>query len=359
MACGWFHRIFFPPKLVDIGADGPPSNYASLAGSTQRIGFVKLRLEPPSSIQSWADCGLVFLNHEFLRVLGAIVWIVLCGLIETFLAELSDMRYSFTTGERNFQIVNYLLTTTIIYTVVAFLLQSPDWTTRWIILRRWLVIMGFLYVFRGITLVVTQLPSPLYDNCQPDPISVNGSPAARFSFLIDIIGGTAMTCTDNIFSGHTSVMMSCVMVWRIHSRIRRPFSWLAYLIVAAGLLMILFTRFHYTIDVLLAIYIVYTTWTIYMRCIQDASLRYMFGFSQHTTLDLFKSRIPTTNASAVYEYLTWQPHPLGKTWLMWFCIYADGLDIRLRAMGVFDERGQWQDCKKYAGTTDHPMTRIV
>jgi hypothetical protein len=43
------------------------------------------------------------------------------------------------------------------------------------------------------------------------------------------------------------------LIWRVHSRCKRVVSWVLYLIASAGILMILFTRFHYSIDVLLAI----------------------------------------------------------------------------------------------------------
>jgi hypothetical protein len=50
----------------------------------------------------------------------------------------------------------------------------------------------------------------------------------------------------------------------------------------------------------------------------------------------------TTDAIAIFDYLNWQLNPLGCTWLLWVCMYADGLDIRLRAFGTFDRHGQWK-----------------
>ena len=115
------------------------------------------------------------------------------------------------------------------------------------------MIMGIIYIFRGMTLVVTTLPSSRIDHCIPPTVSLNGSISERFAFLFQQLTSSTSPCTDNIFSGHTSFMISCAMVWRIHSRIRRIYSWIAYILVLVGLLMILFTRFHYTIDVILAI----------------------------------------------------------------------------------------------------------
>ncbi|CAO3600508.1 unnamed protein product [Absidia cylindrospora] len=159
-----------------------------------------------------------------------------------------------------------------------------------------------------------------------------------------MIGGSINPCTDQIFSGHTSAMMSCVMVWRIHSRMRIFYTWILYALALTGMLMIIATHFHYTIDVLLAIFIVYTIWNIYMRYIQDATLRYTSEHTpRHLNMDVLRpSQGNTTDAIAIYDYLNWQLNPLGSTWLLWVCMYADGLDIRLRAFGAFDRHGQWK-----------------
>lgn len=69
-------------------------------------------------------------------------------------------------------------------------------------------------------------------------------------------------------------------------------------------------------------------------------------------MDLFTSHYTGGgDAARMYEYLNWQPHPLGKKWLMWACMYVDGLDIRLRAIRVFDEHGNWQQKNLSASAT--------
>ncbi|KAI8367940.1 PAP2 superfamily C-terminal-domain-containing protein [Choanephora cucurbitarum] len=350
-----FRRFaFLTKKLNRIETKEAPTVIARFSSEKQSIGFINLRLSPPVQIRALKDIYSIFFSHEFARVIMILIWLILCGLIETFMAQLSDMRYYElpTTSKHplrdllhdafprvaDTQIVNYLLTTTLLYTLVGFAVQSPDWTTRFIVLRRFGFIMGFIYVFRGITLLVTTLPSSLIDECRPPEIELTGTVGQRFGFLLSVIGGSALTCTDNIFSGHTSMMVSCCMVWRVHSKLRRPFAWILYLIATAGILMILFTRFHYSIDVVLAIYITYTAWNIYLQYIQEASMKYMFGRTGHSALETFQSEL-TSDAILTHEFLAWQPHPLGKDWLMHFFMYVDGLDIRLRALGVFDEKG--------------------
>ena len=71
-----------------------PSSIAPWIDSWEKIGFIKLPLEPPTRIESYHDIIYLFLNHDFLRVIMAILWFIFCGFIESFLAQLSDIRYS-------------------------------------------------------------------------------------------------------------------------------------------------------------------------------------------------------------------------------------------------------------------------
>lgn len=171
----------------------------------------------------------------------------------------------------NYQIVNYLLTTCVVYTVTGFALQSPDWSTRLTLLRRWTFLLGLLYIFRGLTLFVTTLPSSLLDECRPPETELTGTVGERFGFIYNVVAGSALGCTDNIFSGHTSVMMSCVILWRVHSRMRRVFSWLLYGLAFSGITMIILSRFHYTIDVLLALC------NLFLFCVCDDRLIMLYS----------------------------------------------------------------------------------
>lgn len=87
-------RFLLRTSIIERGAGLSPTGVAPWADSKQRIGCIKLRLEPPVHIQSWRDVVDIFMNHEFLRVVLAIAWIIVCGLIESFLAQLSDMRFA-------------------------------------------------------------------------------------------------------------------------------------------------------------------------------------------------------------------------------------------------------------------------
>jgi hypothetical protein len=78
-----------------------------------------------------------------------------------------------------------------------------------------------------------------------------------------------------------------------------------------------------------------------MRCIRDATVHYVLGHGLHTEMSVFDTNGGMT-AKEKYQYLVCQPHPLGSRILMWICMYADGLDIRLRSLGTFDSRGKWR-----------------
>ncbi|KAG1145043.1 hypothetical protein G6F37_000642 [Rhizopus arrhizus] len=362
-------QFFYTEHLADIGAHQSPFVHAANPAK-QKIGWIQARLCAPVEIKNWKDLKGLCLNHETYRLLILVVFLLFAGLIEIFMAQWSDMRYDGMSEMRkhplmdvlhdafprieNYQIVNYLLTTCVAYTLTAFALQSPDWSTRLTLLRRWTFLLGLLYIFRGLTLFVTTLPSSLLDECRPPETELTGTVGERFGFIYNVVAGSALGCTDNIFSGHTSVMMSCVILWRVHSRMRRLFSWLLYLLAFSGILMIILSRFHYTIDVLLALFITYMTWNVYLQYIREASMRYMFGFTRYASLDLFQTTM--TDGAQIYQYLNWQPYLLGQDWMMTLCIYVDGLDIRLRSMGILDEQGELSRSKI---KSNHFMKTIV
>ncbi|ORY05328.1 hypothetical protein K493DRAFT_333569 [Basidiobolus meristosporus CBS 931.73] len=70
-------------------------------------------------------------------------------------------------------------------------------------------------------------------------------------------------CGDAIFSGHTSIFMLCAMVWVTYAprnRIGILGIFLMIGLVIGGSLIIISNRTHYTVDVLLAIYICFGNW---------------------------------------------------------------------------------------------------
>ena len=77
-----------------------------------------------------------------------------------------------------------------------------------------------------------------------------------------------------------------------------------------------------------------------MDAILEASKGAVFGFLGPSTRNLFHSQLHTFDGDTMYDYLTWQPLPLLPKWMVWVCMYADGLDIRLRSLRIMDQDGQ-------------------
>ncbi|KAK9764242.1 hypothetical protein K7432_008420 [Basidiobolus ranarum] len=74
---------------------------------------------------------------------------------------------------------------------------------------------------------------------------------------------TLHRCGDAIFSGHTSIFMLCFMVWVTYAPrniIGFGGIFLMLCLVIGGSLIIISNRTHYTVDVLLAIYICFGNW---------------------------------------------------------------------------------------------------
>jgi hypothetical protein len=88
-----FSNIFLSPDLTELGSKKAPAGVAISAHETQSIAFIPLRLAPPIKIRTLKDVRDIVLNHEFLRLIMLVLWLIVCGFIETFMAQLSDMRY--------------------------------------------------------------------------------------------------------------------------------------------------------------------------------------------------------------------------------------------------------------------------
>lgn len=123
----------------------------------------------------------------------------------------------------------------------------------WIVLRRYLVILTILYVFRTITFIVTTVPSPM-DDCLPMYVRTDDDKEALHKYLIlfgRMASGKVTACTDNIYSGHTTLIT--VSVW-CYIQYSGAIALKIYALLhgLAALLAILICRLHYTVDVVIA-----------------------------------------------------------------------------------------------------------
>lgn len=131
---------------------------------------------------------------------------------------------------------------------------------RWIIFRRMFVNMGILYTLRGVFLYVTTLPNPYPEKeCAPQAGSVSEAWWRVFSLIsrmgLSVAGQNY--CGDLIFSGHSVSIIGLYLYileyTPTHQRVLRLSS---FVLSAVALFLVLMSREHYTIDVLIAYYLV-------------------------------------------------------------------------------------------------------
>jgi hypothetical protein len=105
-------------------------------------------------------------------------------------------------------------------------------------LTKFLIIM----LIRAFTIISTVLPK--YERCDE-----------TFTFRSFCVGG----CYDKIFSGHTSFILLLTLFYLRENIIKLP---VFYGINILNMLAIIATRSHYTIDVLIAIFVTFTIFNI-------------------------------------------------------------------------------------------------
>jgi len=146
----------------------------------------------------------------------------------------------------------------------SFFLLLAFHRRRFVVLRRVGFIGATLYVMRSVCLIFTQLP-PGYEN--NDQRCREQSPPSiaiwlhRFLEQFITIGfqdstGTRMLCGDLLFSGHTIVLMVCSQTVAYYlPKTWHPLHYLPRLFALIGMCCLLLSRTHYTVDVLIALWL--------------------------------------------------------------------------------------------------------
>ena len=188
----------------------------------------------------------------------------------------------------------------VVGTLLPVVLFHPD---RVKILRRFAAIQGTCFLLRSVTIMVTILPNP-YDTC------ANSSSDAEIPFIeaFKVMLGMRVTCGDVLYSGHAANFTLMALVWQEygHSYLRKPsrsvlehsvlqededdhnrfvgsdfsgewytsifFPRLFWAIAVVGYLIIISCRFHYTVDVVVAIVVVGKQWGLYHMVIRTPKL---------------------------------------------------------------------------------------
>lgn len=119
-----------------------------------------------------------------------------------------------------------------------------------VVARRLLAIITILYIFRTITFLMTTVPSPV-NNCVP--MYVKDNDLRNYLIMIGrMASGKVTACTDNIYSGHTTLITVMVLA-SIHysgSKLIKIYSVLHGVLAITSIIL---TRLHYSVDVIIAL----------------------------------------------------------------------------------------------------------
>jgi hypothetical protein len=153
---------------------------------------------------------------------------------------------------------DYMIGVLFLFALMIFVLNVK----RGLIFRRLCVTMGFVYILRFITMSVTILPNP-YKKCESTDIHEN-----IFIGALKVVIHKRTTCGDVLFSGHASAMTLFVMTFHEYasSSFRfnpTPLVVCVWVLGIMGWIIIISSRFHYTIDVLIAVLVTVTSFKIY------------------------------------------------------------------------------------------------
>ncbi len=119
--------------------------------------------------------------------------------------------------------------------------------------------LATLYFIRCFTIISTIMPNP-----NPDCIIDTSLFENWFFGAFRILSGKTCTCTDEVFSGHSLNVLSCLAVWILYCR--KPFVIVFCIIYGACTLSIIaVTRYHYTVDVVVALIITFLFHCIYYK----------------------------------------------------------------------------------------------
>lgn len=199
-------------------------------------------------------------------------------------------------SHREFHELADLLTNSFVLSMVIFCLFMHDKGID--ILRRFFFLQAIIYGFRGCTMYSTLLP-PCEETC-PHGSKVTPDPKWNENVWLEglkVILKQRISCTDLMFSGHTSVVMMSFLTWHANwdtsvimqwvnspderqstdSPRNRPsilkailrvllnhvFKWCLALYTGFVIVCLIFSRTHYTVDCVVAILITSLVWMAY------------------------------------------------------------------------------------------------
>ncbi|KAK9767535.1 hypothetical protein K7432_002635 [Basidiobolus ranarum] len=269
-----------------------------------------------------------FLNSEVARLIYSAVFLIVVAYFMTLFQQLSDKRWLGSDTKNplrdlgfeafpflsTFSIADALVMSLFGITLVALTIISRRLPKIIIFWRRVFWLTGLLYFYRAFTIITTTLP-PTKD-CVPVVANSFGEMMKVATYMII---GSDKACTDNIYSGHTMIVTSSVIMWNIYTRVKW-FKLYALLHAIAALYTIIASRLHFTVDVLLSLFITYAMYCIYFSLVRAAMLEKYPGAI--TNLE--------SEQDDQYQSVAHTPHILNRH-LVSVVRWMDGIDLRLKA----------------------------
>lgn len=219
-----------------------------------------VRYEPPSLVNK---CFLPLLHGlrrpfkpRIIRLsIAVLFWfftfafMLFCGTLASFRSPkdsdtLPDIMFDLLPDHKVYPLPEVLLYT-LLFSAVGRMIFHPDGVA---IARRFAAIAGCIYIFRSFTLIATSLPDPL-QRCSRD-YSPSWNVAAFFTDK----------CGDMM--GNTVNATLAALVWSQYTkhRVLYVFAWLTSI---TAMLLFIVNRSHYTLDVLISIFISVFCWKYY------------------------------------------------------------------------------------------------
>lgn len=186
-------------------------------------------------------------------------------------------------------------------------------------LRRIIWIAAFLYLFRMLCYMVTTVPSSAMQYCAPaDPKNY----LEYLSLMVKSFTGVGVTCTDQIYSGHTA-MTVLIFLATVTYGCRWYFTIYAFFHGFLVISSIILTRFHYTVDIMVAIFMavfVYYTYHLLLLVHSDQHILHNQYISKERIIAAGEDPSYLEERRLIMR-LTSRPVQQAMAWI-------DGLDIR-------------------------------
>lgn len=235
-----------------------------------------------------------------------------------------------------------LLNSLLILTVLSCLCFPAQRRIKYqsiVLLRRFLWCLSVLYLFRMCSFMVTTVPSPL-KGCMPKYVpsaSTAKDEAGDYLVLMGkMMSGAVTACTDNIYSGHTTLISLLVASSVVYSG-RWYVGLLNLLIGIVALLAIAATRLHYTVDILIALLVACFLFAMYHYLVIIYADKYMLYGGQSQRAHSITASTAIQDARVLAEKsLAGRIVPSWLGLVIWWC---DGLDIRIGPYNTMSKIG--------------------